>query len=117
LSDHLVCEKGDPKGKKTGNSCNGHGSKRLTGEDGEMEIAVPRDRDANFEPKKIKKGQRRFDGFDDKIISMYGKGMSVREIRGSSGGTLRRRGVAGFDFTGYRGGDGRSPGVTKPTFG
>jgi putative transposase len=82
LSDHLVCEKGDPKGKKTGNSCNGHGSKRLTGEDGEMEIAVPRDRDANFEPKKIKKGQRRFDGFDDKIISMYGKGMSVREIRG-----------------------------------
>ena len=82
LSDHLGYEKGDPKGKKTGNSRNGHGSKRLTGEDGEMEIAVPRDRDSSFEPKIIKKGQRRFDGFDDKIISMYARGMSVREIRG-----------------------------------
>jgi len=82
LSDHLGYEKGDPKGQKTGNSRNGHGSKRLTGEDGEMEIAVPRDRDSSFEPKIIKKGQRRFDGFDDKIISMYARGMSVREIRG-----------------------------------
>lgn len=82
LSDHLGYEKGDPKGKKTGNSRNGHGSKRLTGEDGEMEIAVPRDRDSSFEPKIVKKGQRRFDGFDDKIISMYARGMSVREIRG-----------------------------------
>ena len=82
LSDHLGYDKGDPKGKKTGNSRNGHGSKRLTGEDGEMQIAVPRDRDASFEPKIVKKGQRRFDGFDDKIISMYARGMSVREIRG-----------------------------------
>jgi len=82
LSDHLGYEKGDPKGKKTGNSRNGHGAKRLTGEDGEMEIAVPRDRDASFEPRIVKKGQRRFDGFDDKIISMYARGMSVREIRG-----------------------------------
>ena len=82
LSDHLGYEKGDPKGKRTGNSRNGHGAKRLTGEDGEMEIAVPRDRDASFEPRIVKKGQRRFDGFDDKIISMYARGMSVREIRG-----------------------------------
>ena len=82
LSDHLGYDKGDPKGKKTGNSRNGHGSKRLTGEDGEMEIAVPRDRDASFEPQIVKKGQRRFDGFDDKIISMYARGMTVREIRG-----------------------------------
>ena len=82
LSDHLGYDKGDPKGKKTGNSRNGHGSKRLIGEDGEMQIAVPRDRDASFEPKIVKKGQRRFDGFDDKIISMYARGMSVREIRG-----------------------------------
>ncbi len=43
---------------------------------------MPRDRDASFEPQIIKKGQRRFDGFDDKIISMYARGMSVREIRG-----------------------------------
>ena len=82
LSDHLGYDKDDPKGKKTGNSRNGHGAKKVTGEDGEMDILVPRDRDASFEPKIIKKGQRRFDGFDDKIISMYARGMSVREIRG-----------------------------------
>lgn len=82
LDDHLGYAKGDSKGRKTGNSRNGHGSKRVTGEDGEIEIAVPRDRDASFEPKIVRKGQRRFDGFDDKIISMYARGMSVREIRG-----------------------------------
>jgi len=81
LSDHLGYEKGNTKVKKTGNSRNGHGSKRITGEDGEMLISVPRDRDASFEPQIVKKGQRRFDGFDDKIISMYARGMSVREIR------------------------------------
>ncbi|MBT5513694.1 MAG: IS256 family transposase, partial [Rhodospirillaceae bacterium] len=47
-----------------------------------MTISVPRDRDASFAPKIVQKGQRRFEGFDDKIISMYARGMSVREIRG-----------------------------------
>lgn len=82
LSDHLGYEKGDPKARRHANSRNGHGSKRITGEDGEMEISIPRDRDASFEPQIVKKGQRRFEGFDDKIISMYARGMSVREIRG-----------------------------------
>jgi putative transposase len=82
LGDHLGYEKSDPKGRKSGNSRNGHGAKKLTGEDGEMTISVPRDRDASFAPKIVKKGQRRFEGFDDKIISMYARGMSVREIRG-----------------------------------
>jgi len=82
LSDHLGYEKSDPKGRKSGNSRNGHGLKKLTGEDGEMTVSVPRDRDASFEPRVVKKGQRRFAGFDDKIISMYARGMSVREIRG-----------------------------------
>ncbi|MCK4866730.1 MAG: IS256 family transposase [Alphaproteobacteria bacterium] len=82
LDDHLGYEKGDSKGRKSGNSRNGHGSKRVIGEDGAVEVAVPRDRDASFEPKIVRKGQRRFDGFDDKIISMYARGMSVREIRG-----------------------------------
>jgi len=82
LTDHLGYEAHAPQGRKSGNSRNGHGSKRITGEDGDMTIAVPRDRDASFEPQIIKKGQRRFDGFDDKIISMYARGMSVREIRG-----------------------------------
>lgn len=82
LSDHLGYEKDDPKGRKSGNSRNGHGTKRITGEDGQMTIQVPRDRDASFEPKIVRKGQSRFEGFDDKIISMYARGMSVREIRG-----------------------------------
>jgi putative transposase len=82
LSDHLGYEKGDPKARRHANSRNGHGSKRIIGEDGEMEILIPRDRDASFEPQIVKKGQRRFEGFDDKIISMYARGMSVREIRG-----------------------------------
>lgn len=82
LDDHLGYEKGDSKGRNNKNSRNGHGSKRLLGEDGEMELSTPRDRDATFNPQIIKKGQKRFDGFDDKIISMYARGMSVREIRG-----------------------------------
>ncbi len=82
LDDHLGYEKGDVKGRNGGNSRNGHGKKRVKGEDGEVAIDVPRDRDSSFEPKIIKKGQRRFDGFDDKIISMYARGMPVREIQG-----------------------------------
>ena len=48
---------------------------------GEIELSVPRDRDGSFEPQLIKKGQRHFDGFDDKIISLYARGMTVREIQ------------------------------------
>jgi len=82
LDQHLGYEKGDVKGRDGGNSRNGHGAKRVKGKDGEVAINVPRDRDSSFEPKIIKKGQRRFNGFDDKIISMYARGMPVREIQG-----------------------------------
>lgn len=82
LTHHLGYEKGDPAGRNTGNSRNGHGRKTLKGEDGQIQIAVPRDRDASFEPQLIKKGQTRFDGFDERIISMYARGMTVREIQG-----------------------------------
>ncbi len=82
LDDHLGYEKGEVKGRNGGNSRNGYGTKRVKGDDGEVTIDVPRDRDSSFEPKIIKKGQRRFDGFDEKIISMYARGMSVREIQG-----------------------------------
>ena len=82
LTDHLGYEKNDPAGRGSGNSRNGHSTKRLKGEDGELEVAVPRDRNASFDPRIVRKGQRRIDGFDDKVISMYARGMSVREIRG-----------------------------------
>src|SRR6201994_3613556 len=82
LTDHLGYEKGDPAGRGKGNSRNGTSSKTLLTEDGEVEIAVPRDRAGTFEPQLIGKGQTRFDGFDDKILSLYARGMTVREIQG-----------------------------------
>jgi putative transposase len=82
LTDHLGYEKGDPKGRGSGNSRNGVSAKTVLSEDGEIDIAVPRDRSGTFEPKLIAKGQTRFDGFDDKIISLYARGMTVREIQG-----------------------------------
>jgi putative transposase len=82
LSEHLGYEKGDPAGRGSGNSRNGTSSKRLLTEDGEVEISVPRDRAGTFEPQLIAKGQTRFDGFDDKILSLYARGMTVREIQG-----------------------------------
>ena len=81
LTHHLGYEKGDPAGRSSGNSRNGVSSKTLLGEDGEIEIEVPRDRAGTFEPVIVAKGQTRLDGFDEKIISLYGRGMSVREIQ------------------------------------
>jgi len=82
LTEHLGYEKGDPDGRGSGNSRNGTSSKTILTDDGEIEIAVPRDRIGSFEPQLIPKGQRRFDGFDDKILSLYARGMTVREIQG-----------------------------------
>jgi len=82
LSEHLGYEKGDPAGRGSGNSRNGTSAKTVLTEDGEVQIGVPRDRAGTFEPQLIAKGQTRFDGFDDKIISLYARGMTVREIQG-----------------------------------
>jgi putative transposase len=82
MTEHLGYEKGDPTGRGSGNSRNGTSAKTILTEDGEIEIAVPRDRAGSFEPQLITKGQRRFDGFDDKILSLYARGMTVREIQG-----------------------------------
>ena len=82
MTEHLGYEKGDPVGRGSGNSRNGTSSKTVLTEDGEIEISVPRDRAGSFEPQLIGKGQTRFDGFDDKILSLYARGMTVREIQG-----------------------------------
>lgn len=81
LKDHLGYEKHDPAGHNSGNSRNGKSSKRLKGNFGEFELETPRDRNGTFEPKIVGKGQTRFTGFDDKILSMYARGMSVRDIQ------------------------------------
>ena len=82
LTDHLGYDKHAPAGKNTGNSRNGGYKKKVKGEFGEMDVAVPRDRNATFEPVIIPKGVSRFTGFDDKIISMYARGMTTRDIQG-----------------------------------
>src|SRR5208282_6767629 len=82
LTTHLGYEKHSPEGNNSGNSRNGESRKRLKGDFGTLEIAVPRDREASFEPKLVPKGTTRFAGFDDKILSMYARGMTTREIQG-----------------------------------
>jgi transposase-like protein len=82
LTHHVGYEKGDPAARGTGNSRNGTSRKTLLTEDGELEIEVPRDRAGTFEPVIVAKGQTHFDGFDEKIISLYARGLTVREIQG-----------------------------------
>lgn len=82
LTEHVGYEKHDPAGNNSGNSRNGKSTKSLKGDFGEIELETPRDRNGSFEPKIVSKGQTRFTGFDDKIISMYSRGMTTREIEG-----------------------------------
>ena len=82
LTDHLGYQKHDSAGYNSGNSRNGATSKTLKGDFGEIELETPRDRNGSFEPKIVAKGQTRFTGFDDKIVSMYARGMTTREIQG-----------------------------------
>lgn len=81
LSTHLGYEKHEIKGKNSGNSRNGSSPKTITGEHGELALAIPRDRNGTFEPQLIPKGQTRFEGFDSKILSMYARGLSTRDIQ------------------------------------
>jgi len=67
---------------EAGNRRNGYGHKTVTTDTGKPAIEVPRDRQSSFDPQLIAKYQRRFPGFDDKIVSMYARGMSTREITG-----------------------------------
>jgi putative transposase len=82
LKEHLGYEKHDPAGRGSGNSRNGTSPKTLKGDFGEVELEVPRDRQGTFEPKIVPKHERRFTGFDDKILSLYARGMTTREIQG-----------------------------------
>lgn len=82
LTEHLGYEHGEAAPPVQTNRRNGVSRKTLKSEDGAFEIEVPRDREGSFEPRLIGKGQTRIDGLDDKIIAMYARGMSVRDIRG-----------------------------------
>ena len=81
LTNELGYEKHASAGNNSGNSRNGYSEKTLKGEHGNLTIEVPRDRNGDFEPKIIPKNHTRFDGFDEKIISLYGRGMTTRDIQ------------------------------------
>ena len=81
LTHHLGYEKHSPEGQNSGNSRNGKTKKTLKGEFGTLPIEVPRDRNSTFEPQIVAKGQTRFEGFDDKILSLYARGMTTRQIQ------------------------------------
>lgn len=81
ITDHLGYSRNAPEGKNTGNSRNGSYKKTLKGEFGEIDLAVPRDRNGTFEPVIVPKGETRFKGFDNKIISLYARGMTTRDIQ------------------------------------
>lgn len=81
MTDHLGYAKSAPAGKKCGNSRNGSYKKKVKGDFGEIDLAVPRDRNATFDAAIVPKGESRFKGFDDKIISMYARGRTTRDTR------------------------------------
>ena len=91
MTNHLGYKKHSISGKNSGNSRNGKGKKIIKGDFGEVDIKIPRDRDCDFEPIILKKRQIRFEEFDNKIISMYAKGMSTRDI------TLHLKDIYGVD--------------------
>jgi len=81
MSEHLGHARNESVENPTGNTRNGKSKKTLKGEFGELSIEIPRDRQGSFEPQLIPKHQTRWSGFDDKIISLYARGMTVREIQ------------------------------------
>jgi putative transposase len=81
LVTHLEEEKKEQDEQRPKNRRNGHSKKTIKGEFGETQIAIPRDRNGEFEPLIVPKGQTRFNGFDDKILSLYARGMTTRDIQ------------------------------------
>ncbi|MFP5383304.1 MAG: IS256 family transposase [Gammaproteobacteria bacterium] len=81
MTEHLGHGKHEPVANPGGNTRNGRSRKTLKGDFGELPIEIPRDRQGSFEPQLIPKHQTRWAGFDDKILSLYSRGMTVREIQ------------------------------------
>lgn len=81
MEEHLGYEKHAIEGRNSGNSRNGKNKKAVQSSYGNLEIDVPRDRSGDFEPQLVKKRQRSINAFDEKIISMYAKGLSTRDIQ------------------------------------
>ena len=99
LGGELTHHLGYPPGRRPSprtrtNHRNGTGGKTVLTDDGPLPIEVPRDRDGTFEPQLIAKHERRFTGFDDKILALYARGMTVREIQAFLAEMYARGGLA-----------------------
>lgn len=81
MDTHLGYEKGERNGTSSENRRNGYSKKTLKSEQGEMTLGIPRDRNAEFEPQIFKKRQTRLAGLDSKVIALYARGMTVRDIQ------------------------------------
>jgi putative transposase len=81
MEQHLGYAKHDTAGKNTGNSRNGKSRKTVRSIHGDIDIETPRDRNGSFEPQLIKKGEKQLGGFDERIVSLYARGMSTRDIQ------------------------------------
>jgi len=81
MDDHLGYEKSERAGKSGENRRNGYSKKTVLSDQGELSLGVPRDRNGEFEPQVVPKRQTRLEGFDDKILAMYARGMTVRDIQ------------------------------------
>ena len=82
MTHHLGYPPKAPEGKNTGNSRNGKTTKKLKTDTGDLDIAVPRDRNGEFEPQLVKKHQRRSSSFDDAVLALYARGLTTRDIQG-----------------------------------
>ena len=82
MDEHLGYKKHERSEIKR-NYRNGKTQKQISGELGEMTLAIPRDRESKFEPQIVKKGQKRLEGFDEKVLSLYARGMTVRILKTS----------------------------------
>ena len=80
MDTHLGYEKNDISGNNSGNSRNGYNTKTIQTQLGKTELKIPRDRNGEFEPKLIEKGQTKSNNLENQIIAMYAKGMSTRDI-------------------------------------
>ena len=116
LTHHLGYKPGAERPEGVANQRNGASAKTVLTDDGPLRIEVPRDREGRFEPLLIPKHERRFTGFDDKIVAMYARGMTVREIQGFLAEQYGTEVIARVHQLGHRRGDGRgrAPGKRGP---
>ena len=117
LDTHLGYAKHGRHGSALGNTRNGTSQKTVKGEQGHMEIDVPRDRQGTLEPQLVKKGQTRLEGFDEKILAISARGMTTRDIQAQVQDRDARGGLADPDLECDGSRDGRGAAMAEPPAG